>query len=135
MTSPLLPSLRSLLVCEDVLTDTSKPPRFTLVNLLTSIRAMGKPPYPFEHPRFYVFAQLTECRGQGVMRVEIREADEAARAILTTPPQTVAFPNNPLSVYSLRLRILRCLFPRPGLYWVQFFYDDRLLGQQPIVLC
>ncbi|HJT32519.1 MAG TPA: hypothetical protein VJ783_10785, partial [Pirellulales bacterium] len=68
-------------------------------------------------------------------RVEIREADrEPAEVVFATQTRSVSFPSNPLAVHGLRFRIFNCRFPRPGLYWVQFYYDDHLLGQQPIVL-
>jgi hypothetical protein len=134
MMSPL-PSLRSLIVCEDVLTNTSNPPQATLVNLVSFIRASGGPPYPLRLPRLCVFAQIAECRGPAVVRVEVREEEaEADEVVFATRPRRVLFPNDPLAVYHLRFRITACVFPRPGLYWVHLLYDDRLLGQQPLTL-
>jgi|SRR5579871_2206079 len=134
MMSPL-PSLRNLIVCEDILTNTSNPPQTTLMNLLTFIRATGKPPYPLRLPRLSVFARITECRGPAVVRVEVREDEaEAEEAVFATRPRRVLFPNDPLAVYNLRFRMTQCLFPRSGLYWVRLLYEDRLLGQQPLTL-
>lgn len=136
MTSPPLPSIRSLIVCEDILTAADNPLQVTLVNLVSTIRATGVPAYPALQLRLCAFIQLTECRGPGTVRVEIREADRGQEEfVFATPTRLVPFPNNPLAVHGLRFRIFNCRFPRPGLYWVQFFYNDRLLGQQPIVLC
>jgi hypothetical protein len=136
MTSLPLPSIRSLIVCEDILTVADNSLQVTLVNLVSTIRAVGDPPYPALQPQLCVFIQLTECRGPGTVRLEIRQADGgSAELVFATPTRQVAFPNNPLAVQGLRFRIFNCRFPRPGLYWVQFFYEDRLLGQQPIVLC
>lgn len=136
MTSPVLPSVRSLIVCEDIITPAGNPRRVTLVNLVNSIRSIEGPPYPLRQPQLCIFVQLVECRGPGSVRVKIREADrERESPLFATRSRNVSFPSNPLIVHGLRFRIYNCRFPRPGLYWVQFYFDDRILGQTPLVLC
>jgi hypothetical protein len=49
-------------------------------------------------------------------------------------PWRAALPNDPLEVVGLPFRIRNIEFPEPGLYWVQFWYNERLLAQQPLVL-
>jgi hypothetical protein len=133
MTSLPTPLVRSLIVCEDIITDPGNRKRVSLVNLIHSIRSLDEPPYPLLYRELCVFVQLTSCRGQGEVRVEIRQADMDS-VIFATQPRTVSFPNDPVAVHGMRFRIRGCTFPAAGLYWVQFWYDNRLLDQRPIIL-
>jgi len=134
MTSPPSPLVRTLIVCEEILADPSNRNRISLVNLIHSIRSIEEPPSPLRYRELGVFVQLTACRGQGELWVEIREADKD-EVLFATQTRSVAFPNDPVRVHGLRFRIRNITFPAPGLYWIQFWYDKRLLAQQPIVLC
>lgn len=130
MSSIPAPVVRSFIICEDITTDLQNPRRVTPVNVLSTIPSSAEPPYPYSHPQLCVYIQLIECRGSGSVRVEIREADmEEAKAVYRSESYSVSFPNRPLDVYSLRFRIRNCEFPAPGSYWVQVWYNDKLLGQ------
>jgi hypothetical protein len=133
MANPPSPVVRNLIVCEEIITDPKNPKRVSLLNLVHSIRPMRQPPYPLVQPRLAVFLQLTGCRGRGEVRVAIREAD-TDEVIFTTETHRVAFPNNPLALHGFRFRLFGCRFPEPGLYWLEFFFDNQVLGQQPITL-
>ena len=134
MPSPPSPVVRTLIVCEDITIDPGNPRRVTLVNLIHSIRSVDDPPYPLLYREVCVFVQLAGCRGPGEVKVEIREAD-TDEVVFVTRTRTVGFPDNPLSVHGMRFRLRNCRFPAAGLYWVQFWYDNQMLAQQPIVLC
>ena len=133
MTSSPGPLVRSLIVCEDIIADPNNPNRVSLVHVVNSIRSMKQPPYPVRNPQLCVFIQLTGCRGPGEFRVEIREAD-MDEVIFATKTFRGSFPNNPLTVHGLRFRFRNCKFPRPGLYWLEFFFDNQVVAQQPITL-
>jgi hypothetical protein len=125
------PTVRSLIVCEDIVTDRDHPTRVSLIRLTDSIRPAGG--YPSRRRQVCVFAQLTECRGAGTVRVEVREAD-GDRSVFRVPDRRLTFPNDPLTVHGLRFRIADCPFPHPGLYWVQLWYDDGVIAQCPLTL-
>src|SRR5262249_11931493 len=133
MANPPSPVVRNLIVCEKIITDPKNSKRVSLLNLVHSIRPTRKPPYPLMQRRLDVFLQLTGCRGPGEVRVTIREAD-TDEIIFTTENRRVAFPNNPLALHGFRFRLFGCRFPRPGLYWLEFCFDNQVLGQQPITL-
>ncbi len=61
--SQMQPTVRYLIVCEDVHTDPQKPRRITLVGLINAIRSIDDVPYPLLYREFCVFVQMTECRG------------------------------------------------------------------------
>src|SRR5437016_4424839 len=73
--SEVHPTVRYLIVCEDVQTDPNNPRRVTLVSLLSAIRSLDQPPFPLLYREICVFLQLTECRGSADGRIEIQHAD------------------------------------------------------------
>jgi len=133
MSNGMSPLVRSLILCEDILTDPDNPRRVSLLNLVQVIRSVGELAYPLVQPELCVFAQLVGGRGTGTVEVRIESA-ESGGMIFQTRPRSLTFPNDPLAVYGLRFRIRNCSFPTPGLYWVQLRYNDQLLGQQPLIL-
>jgi hypothetical protein len=128
-----LPVVRSLVVCEDIVTDPNNPARVSLMYLVGTIRATGSKPYPAVRPQLCVFAQLAECRGPHSLWAEVRHADTDT-VIFRTQVRSVTFPNAPLTVYGWPLRFQNLVFPEPGLYWVQLLCDHALLAQQPLRL-
>jgi hypothetical protein len=127
------PTVRYLIVCEDVQTDSDNPHRVTLVGLVSAIRSIEEPPFPLLYREICVFLQLTECRGPAEGRVEIRHAD-SDRMVFSTRTRTVPFGNDPLEVVGITFRIRNCLFQEPGLYSVQFWYNEQMIAQQSLVL-
>jgi len=108
------PTVRYLIICEDVQTDPAIPRRVTLVGLISAICAVEEPPFPLLYRELCVFLQLTECRGSAEGRVEIRHAD-SDQVVFRTRTRTVPFPNDPLEVVGATFRIRNCLFQQAGL--------------------
>jgi uncharacterized protein DUF6941 len=131
--SEVLPVVRYLILCEDVQTDPDNPRRVTLVGLLSTMRSLEEPPFPLLYRELCVFLQMTECRGPADGRVEIRQAD-SAQVVFRSRTRTIPLGSDPLEVVGFVFRIRNCLFPAPGLYWVQFWYNGEVLAQQPLVL-
>jgi hypothetical protein len=129
----LLPVVRHLLVCEDLIYDPAKPRSLTIKNLLGKIRSVSHPPYPLRYSQLCVYAQLTECRGTGEARLRIVETDTNI-LIYETPKLKVSFGNDPLKKHGLPFRIHDLLFPSAGLYLVEFWYNDVWLGEETFLL-
>lgn len=127
------PTIRYLIVCEDIQTDPEKPRRVSLTGLISAIRSIDQPPYPLLYRELCVFLQLTECRGPAEGRIEIRHAD-TDQLVFRTRTRTIPFGNDPLEVVGAVFRIRNCCFPEPGLYWVQFWYHEQVLARQPLIL-
>ena len=127
------PTARSIIVCEKIVPEPDHPIRVCLVRVINSIRAAVGVHYPVRHQELAVFAQLTECRGTGRVRIEIRNS-ETNTVVARTNNHLMTFPNEPLTVYGFRFRVQDILFPEPGLYWVQLCYDDGVIAQTPITL-
>jgi hypothetical protein len=105
----------------------------TLVNILHAIHSTKQPPFPVRHPELCVFAQLTECRGSGDVRIDIVQADGGS-VVFRTQTRKVNFGNDPLEVLGLSFRIRNCPFPEAGLYWIQLWYNDHMIAQEPLLL-
>jgi hypothetical protein len=133
MTSAPTPTVRNMIVCEEIITDPRNSNRVSLVNLINSIRSLSQPRFPVRFPLFCIFVQMSECRGKHTLRIEVRVAD-TDMIILGTTLSEVSFPKAPLLVHGVRFRIRNCTFPAAGLYWVQLWVDDHMLAQQPLVL-
>lgn len=129
----LLPVVRHLLVCDDLIYDPARPQSMTFKNLLGNIRSLAHPPYPLLYPQICVYVQLTECRGAGEVRLRIEEAD-ANTLIYQTPKLKVSFGNDPLKKHGLPFRIRDLLFPSAGLYVVEFWYNDVKLKEETLLL-
>jgi hypothetical protein len=131
--SQIHPIVRYLIVCEDVRRSPNKPNPITLEGLFGTIRLGAQPTFPLLYQHFCVFTQLTECRGSAKMRIEIQHAD-SAEVIFRTHTQKISFPNDPLQVVAAIFRIRECNFSEPGLYWVQLWYNEVVIAQQPLLL-
>jgi hypothetical protein len=129
----LLPVVRHVLVCEDLIYDPAKPRSVTLKNLFGNIRSLSHPPYPLRYPQLCVYVQLTDCRGVGEARLRIEEADTST-LIYQTPKLKVSLGNDPLKRHGLPFRIRDLLFPAAGLYAVEFWYNDVWLGEETLRL-
>jgi hypothetical protein len=71
--SQVHPTVRYLIVCEDVQTDPDNPRRVTFVGLISAIRSLEQPPFPLLYREICVFLQLTEYRGPADGRIEIHQ--------------------------------------------------------------
>jgi hypothetical protein len=127
------PTVRYLIVCEDVQTDPNNPRRITLVGIISAIRSIEEPPFPLLYREICVFLQLTECRGPADGRIEIQHAD-SGQVMFRTRTRTIPFVSDPLEVSGVTFRLRDCFFQEPGLYWIQFWYNEQMIAQQPLVL-
>jgi len=127
----LLPVLRCMILCEEVVSDPTRANRYTLVGVLHEVRPFLTSPYPYLHARLDMFVQLTSCHGPGQARVEIVRADNG-RVEWHSPTGVFPFSNDPLAVRSIILRLHGLVFPDPGLYWARLWYNNALLAEQAL---
>jgi hypothetical protein len=131
--STVLPVVRYLVLCEDVHADQVDPQRITLVGLISTLRSLEEPPYPILKQEICAYLQVTGCRGAAQGHVEIRHAD-SDEVVYRTRTRTIPLVTDPLEVVGIAFRLRDCLFPKPGLYWVEFWYNDEVLAQQPLLM-
>jgi hypothetical protein len=116
-----------MIVCDDVLTHAQQPSKPVIVGLTTSVNS---PRYPFILGRLSVYLVMTSGRGQGTAKLRIVE--EGTDQETAEFSHTITFPANPLAVVGLPWRLRNVEFPRPGMYRVEFCYNDQCLAQQLI---
>ena len=80
-----------------------------------------------------VFLALTDGRGRG--RVQIRCIfEETNQSIFATPIRRIQFGRDPVEILGMPFRIRDCLFPFPGVYSLQLWYNNELLAHSPLRL-
>ena len=129
----VLPVVRFMIACEDILRDPEHPHKISLVNLINRIRPADQEEYPLIVEEFCVFVQMTECRGRGELHLQMVHAD-SGELIFRTQSREVQFANQPLSVLGIPFRILEGLFPVPGLYYLELWYNSTCVSQHPLIL-
>ncbi len=127
------PTVRYLIVCDDVRFDPANSRSVTLVGVVSAIQSLHQTPYPVTHPELCVYLQVTECRGSAEGRVHVTHAD-SDRVLFRTGTRTIPFGNDPLEIVAVTFRIRGVMFDEPGLYWVQFWYSEQMIAQQPLLL-
>ncbi len=127
------PVVRYMILCEDWSTDPHNPRRVNILGLLSNIRSVDEPAYPLLLPELCIFLALTEARGQGTAQITC-VLEEDGRKIFATPRREVTFPPDPLEVIGVPFRIRDCLFPKAGLYSIQFWYNETMVEQRPLRL-
>ncbi len=131
MSDPPLPVVRYMIVCDDILTDPRRPGKPMLVGLICLIAPDGSSPYPFWLDQMSVLLILTEGRGVGSCQLRL-VFEETGQVVWETTPQPVAFGLDPLALHGIVFRDRHVPFPSAGVYFVQFWYNDHLLAQQPV---
>src|SRR5437868_5658667 len=131
--NPVHPMVRYLILCEDIQTDPDNPRRVSLIGLISAIRSTEQPPFPLLYREICVFLQLTECRGPADARIEVQHSD-SGQVVFRTRTRTIPFSSDPLEVVGVTFRLRNCLFQEPALYWVQFWYNEKMIAQQPLLL-
>ena len=127
------PTVRYLIVCEDVVTSEQETRNVTIVNLVSTIQPTAGQQYPLRREEMCVFLQLAECRGPANGWVEIAFADTEA-IVFRTKDRTIPFPTDPLEVCGLTFRIRNCVSSQPGLYCVRFVYNEEIIAENPLLL-
>jgi hypothetical protein len=129
----IAPTVRHMLICEDVRRPPKNPSKVDLVGLLTSIRvAGGIAAFPFRCS-FCVHVLLADGRGIGTGQVVVLNAD-TEEAVYLGSPHEIDCGSDPLRVLSATFRIPACPFPEPGLYWADFRYNENVLAREPLMV-
>jgi len=116
----LPPFVRHMLLCEEVSRDPENPNRVNLYGLTSTIRSTSNPPFPLLHPVLCVYLVLTGVRGVGEGQVVVVAADTDQPVFASQRHQLAFTLANPLDGHAAVFRIHDCVFPREGLYWVEF---------------
>jgi hypothetical protein len=127
----VVPFVRHMLLCDDVQASSTSPHKINVYGLLSAVRSADpKSAYPVRHS-FAVYMALTG-RGSGEGRISVIDAG-TGDVTFRGQAHTIDFGPDPLKVLGVIFRIQPCLFPRPGLYWVEFQYNNISVARQPLL--
>ncbi len=126
------PLVRYMIPCEERRVDPNNPRNIDILGVISNIRSHEFPPYPL-YQDFSVFLALTDGRGAGDGQI-VCVSEETGQKVFESPKRQIAFTADPLEVIGVRFRIVRCLFPSPGMYLLQFWYNDERLDERPLRL-
>jgi hypothetical protein len=129
----VVPVVRYMILCDDWGPDPGNPRRLNVYGLISHIHALDDPPYPLLHHGFCVLLMLTGGRGTGDAQI-ICVSQDTGQRVFATAKQSITFGPDPLAVGGLSFRVRDCLFPFPGLYSVQFWYNNVLVEERPLLL-
>jgi hypothetical protein len=130
------PIVRYFILCDGVRADPDRPHCLQVDCLMNSIASLEDPPYPLLRESMCVLLILTACRGQGIGQVRVSYADaHPEQPVFGTQPRPLDFTGrSPLDTVAVSFVIRDCPFPRAGRYAEEFWYNDRLIGEQPLEL-
>ena len=80
-----------------------------------------------------VYVVFTGGVGRGQVQVVVVDADSGAD-VFGSPVHEYQHPPDRHAVAAIVFRLQRCVFPRPGLYWVEFRHDGVALNQTPLIV-
>jgi hypothetical protein len=127
------PILRHMLVCDGVDRAQTTHPRLNVLGVMHTIRAKPGQSFPLPHPGLCVYIVLTGGVGSADVQIRVVEADSGID-LFGSPVHRVTYPTDRHEVSGIVFRITECVFPRPGLYWVEFHHDGVVVRQEPITV-
>lgn len=114
----------ALVVCDNVYTDSGG--KRALIGLFNQIIATS---FPAFHHRLCAFVSLTSLRPQTVCKLEIVDAETDEPIVSMQGPLR---DDNPTTILDLVFELHGVTFPHPGVYFVRFGGQDRVLMERPL---
>ena len=126
-----LPFVRHMLVCEHAEPAPHNAKRANVFGLFSNIVLRGESARFPIGMGFTVYVVLTECRGDGTVRILVSDA-ESGEICYRGTPHRAKLSSNPLDVHAAIFRVSECMLTHPGLYWIEFEFEGVVLRQEPI---
>ena len=118
-----------MVLCDGLKESDEEPDVFNLIGVRAVVEASS---FPALCPRLYVFLHLSGHQGETSCHIEI-DRTETNEVIYETASKTIKF-RGPGAVVPVYFRVRNCVFPAPGVYYVQIFNDGKLIGERPLYL-
>ena len=124
-----LPRVHVLVLCDDIDVSAVEEEMFDLQGVRTRITA---PAFPYDHPQLVVYMQMTGHDGTASCRVAVVNA-RTDNETFHSGQHEIKF-HGPLEFVSVCIWITDCRFSEEGIYYVQVYFDDKLIGERTIFL-
>jgi hypothetical protein len=123
-----VPDAKAIVLCDEV-TLGEWQESFNLQSVRTTILADT---FPYRHPQLCVYLELMSHRGGGSLHVTAN-MDGAEENVFASPRHALSFPG-PLTIVPVVFRLRDCPFPDEGLYWIQVYCDEMLVGEHRLMI-
>jgi hypothetical protein len=113
------PIFRAFVLCDEITDTASGPHQKDLRGAgLEVIRTSG--PFPFKRT-FWVYIEVAGEKASGKLQLALMRADSGRRLFFR--PMTIEFPDQ-LHTVLIAVRVFDCIFPAPGVFFLELWYDD-----------
>jgi hypothetical protein len=127
-----MPTLLHFIVCDRVRVDPMNLHVIHIDGLRTSIRSNYDPPFPCRVPLMTTLVIFMGGLGEFELSTRITDDMTGDLTCISAEPRTIKFVGDPLAVKGVKVFVPGCVFPRPGLYWVELKLSGERIARQPI---
>jgi hypothetical protein len=127
----LEPNVRQMILCEDARVRKGSHGKIDVFGVMNVTHAPADA-FPM-HLSFSVFLCLTNCRGSGYGTIVIAN-DETDEEVYIGKSHPIHFGSDPILLFSTIIRVPMCLLPSPGLYRVEFVYNESVIGSHQLLV-
>jgi hypothetical protein len=128
------PNVRYMIVCDHVLKEETRSGKLTIVGLTSLVVWPAEATTPVSLEQLVVLLILTDGRGIGLGRI-LFVNEETGLPVFGTPARRISFEGkDPTGHYGVTFALRDCRFPEPGVYSVQFLFNEMVLSQQLITV-
>jgi hypothetical protein len=132
MSAAIRPTVLNMILCDEVLRDSERPGKLTIVGLISLLRWPEGSTAPLRLEKLSVLLILTDGRGMGRGRIVCID-EETDQPIFGSGELSISFEGkNPSLPFGVKFSLRDCRFPRPGVYHVQFLFEDEVICQQTL---
>ncbi len=129
MAKLVLPRVHVMVLCDEIEASQTEEDVFDLRGVRTYITA---PEFPYRRLQLCTYLQLAGHEGTASGEILVARA-ETDGTVHYQPTGAVQF-LGPLNIVPLGVWLTDCDFPAPGLYYVQAYFDQKIIAERPLWL-
>jgi hypothetical protein len=134
MSAVIKPTVLNMILCDEVLHDSERPGKLTIVGLISLLRWPAGSTTPLRLEKLVVLLILTDGRGTGRGRI-VCSNEETGQPIFGSGELPISFVGkNPSLPFGVQFALRDCRFPAPGAYLVRFLFEDEVISQQSLIV-
>jgi hypothetical protein len=125
MAKAVLPRVHVMLLCDEIESVAGEEDVSNLLGVRTPIKAAT---FPHVHPRLRVYLPLTGHEGtvSGAVAIVNGRTDQEVSQVQLTHVVL----QDPLTIVTVTAAIEDCEFPEPGVYYLQAYFEGKLLSER-----
>ena len=123
------PIVRYMIVCRDWFSDSDDPAQANIKSIVNTVRPLSDEKFPIVIDQIAVVLILSSVRGKGTAQIVVVD-DETDHPAFGSSPHPMESRNTPLDVRTSVFKIQDCIIRRPGMYRVQFRYNDTVVEEK-----